>query len=242
MAIVSSATPSAWVSAGIRKSFIFSWDSFAETVKHVSRFVYIGTSTRPGHENEAPACVSRFLDGLLAYVQDDMLITLEPGEKLYRGRMTEDTWKSRREVSRNPAKALGPAPAGRASAGRLNHEGISVFYGATTADCAVREISLHSPLNDPLVGAFEVKKSLTILDFTKRPSLSSMYATEERHRFFFARFFEDFVHRIAMPVILAGGPERQDYLPSAIVADYLRFAPDRRIDGLAWPSRIDPDG
>lgn len=136
--------PYTWVSSGLHEDFLFSWESFAETVKYQSRFVYVGNLERPGRHNEPPARVSRFLDGLAAYVQDDMLTVVSPGEKLYRARMVDDALGFQRSVHEDPAKHLGPVPGGKASAGRLNPEGVGLFYGATSIDLAVKETALHS--------------------------------------------------------------------------------------------------
>lgn len=231
------ASPYAWVDSGLYEDFLFSWESFAETVKHQSRFVYVGAKERPGRRSEPPALVSRFLDGLAAYVQDDMLTTIEPGEKLYRARMVEDMFGFVREIREDPAKHLGPAPAGKASAGRLNPEGVGVFYGATTVNVAVRETALHSPYDDAVVGAFTVQRPLVILDFTKEPVLPSLFAHDQRRRFIFARFASEFVERITQSVRLTG-QERIEYVVTQVIGEYFRWAPEMRLDGIAWESHL----
>lgn len=234
-------TPQQWVGAGIEDEFGFSWEAFTNTVKYTTRFIRIGNSTRPGFADEPPAQVAKFLDGLLAYVQTSMLITMQPGEKLYRGRMAEDTDELWKDVEKSPGEKLGPPPHGVAAAGRLNPEGVGLFYSATTVDVAVKEIALHSPFNDALIGGFVIKKPLVILDFTRRPKLPSVYARDQRHKFLFARFIDEFVKRLTAPVFLAGR-ERINYVPTQVIAEYLRWVPERRIDGLAWPSHLDPAG
>jgi hypothetical protein len=41
---------------------------------------------------------------------------------------------------------------------------------------------------------------------------------------------------IAAPIVL-DGREAVDYTPTQVVAEWLRFVPETRIDGIAWPSR-----
>jgi hypothetical protein len=235
------ATPRAWVDSDLHEDFLFSWQSFAETVKYQSRFVYIGSKERPGRRNEPPARVSQFLDGLAAYVQVGMLTTVQPGEKLYRARMVDDVFAFRDKVREDPAKHLGPAPAGKASAGRLNPEGVGLYYGATTVDVAVKETALHSLYDDAVVGGFKAQRTLTILDFTKRPSLPSVFAHDQRRRFMFARFADDFVQRLTQSVRLTG-EERVEYVVTQIIGEYFRWAPEKKLDGIAWESHLLHEG
>ncbi|EXJ50745.1 RES domain-containing protein [Microbacterium sp. MRS-1] len=235
------ATPNYWMESGLRDEFLFSWEGFAETVKHQSRFVYVGAREREGRRNEPPARVSRFLDGLAAYVQDDMLTVIEPGEKLYRARMAEDGFSLRRDARDDPAKHLGPAPAGKASAGRLNPEGVGLFYGATTREVAVKETALHSLYDDAVVGGFTAQRQLTILDFTKSPALPSIFAPHLRRQFLFARFADDFEERLTQSVRLTG-EERVEYVVTQIIGEYFRWAPEKKLDGIAWKSHLLDDG
>jgi hypothetical protein len=230
-------TPHAWVDSRLHEDFLFSWESFAETVKYQSRFVYVGDRERPGRRNEPPARVSRFLDGLAAYVQDDMLTRVSPGEKLYRARMVDDAFAFQHEVRKDPAKHLGPAPAGKASAGRLNPEGVGLFYGATTVDVAVKETALHSLYDEAVVGAFTACRPLMILDFTRRPIPPSVFARDQRRRFLFARFADDFVERLTQSVRLTGA-ERVEYVVTQVIGEYFRWAPETKLDGIAWESHL----
>lgn len=231
------ATPHAWVDSRLHEDFLFSWQSFAETVKYQSRFVYVGAQEREARRDDPPARVSRFLDGLAAYVQDDMLLKFDPGDKLYRARMVDDAFGFQHRVREDPAKHLGPAPAGRATAGRLNAEGVGLFYGATTVDVAVKETALHSLYDDAVVGGFTVQRPLMILDFTRRPALPSIFARDQRRRFLFARFADDFVERLTQSVRLTG-EERVEYVVTQIIGEYFRWASETKLDGIAWESHL----
>lgn len=234
-------TPRKWADSQLQDEFLFSWDSFADTVKHRSRFVYIGAEERKGREKEPPARVSRFLEGLDAYVRDDMLTEFRPGDLLYRARMVDDGFAFIDQARRDPARSLGPAPAGKASAGRLNPEGVGLFYSATTPDLAVKETALHSLFDDAVVGGFEVKRKLTILDFTKRPSLPSVFDEARRTQYVYASFADDFVERLTRSVRLTG-EERVEYVVTQVISEYFRWAPKRRLDGIAWDSHLLGEG
>ena len=233
--------PEAWVDSRLQEDFLMSWESFADIVKHKSRFVYIGARERPNRSKEAPALVSNFLDGLAAYVNEDMLMSIEPGEKLYRARMAEDGFSLSRTASSDPAKHLGPAPAGKASAGRLNPEGVGLFYGATTVSVAVKETALHSPHDDAVVGAFRVGLPLQILDFTKRPAPPSIFDQGKRQEFVFAKFADDFEERLTRTVRLSGA-ERVEYVVTQVIGEYFRWAPELKLDGIAWKSHLLSEG
>jgi RES domain-containing protein len=170
-----------------------------------------------------------------------MLIDLPAGTHLFRGRMTDDVGALRAEVDAAPAKELGSAPPKVAQAGRMNAQGIPIFYSATTIQTAVAEIALHSPYDDAVVGEFVTQRDLTIIDFTRKPKLPSVFDQAHRERFMFARFVDDFVDAITRPVVL-DGRQRIDYVPTQIVTEYLRWVPRRRIEGIAFPSRVDRPG
>lgn len=235
-------SPTSWFADDTQTQFAYSWEQFAETVRHEARFVFMARP-RPGGENEPPARLTAFLDGLLGYADKStrMLHTLEAGTKLYRGRMTDDAGALHDEVAGAPAEKLGSAPPHRAAAGRMSGEGVPLFYGADQLHTAVAEIALHSPYDQAVVGEFVTRRPLTILDFTRKPRLPSIFDHENRERRLFTEFVDDFVSAITKPVIL-DGRERVEYIPTQVVTEYLRWVPERRIDGIAFPSRADTTG
>lgn len=235
-------SPSLWFEDDKRGLFAYSWGQFVETVRRETRFVFMSTP-RPGGADEPPARLSRFLEGLLGYAdkRTRMLTLMPEGTKLYRGRMTDDPRRLRAEVDKEPAQQLGVAPAERASAGRMSAEGVPLFYAADNPRTAVSEIALHSRYDDAVVGEFVTQRQLMILDFTLKPTLPSIYAKAARDQRMFVAFVGDFVNAITKPVIL-DGRERVDYLPTQVVTEFLRWVPERRIDGIAFPSRADADG
>lgn len=230
----------AWVPSDRTTPSALGWGAFSRTVRTESRFVIVGTSSRPGFEDEPPARLGRFLDALLAYVESDLLVELPAGSTLYRGRMADSARSLMTKVEAEPSTELGSAPPRLAKNGRLSAPGISLFYAADDSHVAVAEIGLHSDYNEAVVGAFKTTQPLRILDFT-RPltKLPSLFATddESRRRRLFARFKKHFTDMIAAPVLL-DGRETIDYTPTQLVAEWLRYVPVERIDGLAWPSHL----
>ncbi len=229
-----------WTDNWNQPDFTYGWASFARTVRTESRFIYIGSSTRSGYENEPPARMAQFLKALLAYVESDLLVELPAGSVLYRGRMTDDASALKKKVKKAPSTELGSAPSHLADAGRLNAKGISLFYASDDVVTAVGEIALHSHYDDAVMGGFVTQRSFQVLDFTreltKRPSIF-LTDPDSRARWMFARFVKIFIDRITAPVLL-DGRQLVDYTPTQVVAEYLRFVPDKRIDGIAWPSHV----
>lgn len=229
-----------WVGSERADPSAIGWAGFARTVRFESRFVVIGNSKRPGFEDEPPARIAAFLDALLAYVESDLVIELPAGSPLYRGRMADDAGALRVLVDAEPSTMLGAAPPNKAEAGRLSPSGIGLFYAADDLETAVAEIALHSAYDQAVIGAFRTTRAYKVLDFT-RPltELPSIFATdaESRRRWTFARFKKHFTDMIAAPVVL-DGREAVDYIPTQVVAEWLRFVPETRIDGIAWPSHL----
>lgn len=230
----------AWVPSDSADPSALGWSEYATTVRTASRFVVIGESKRPGYEDEPPARISRFLTALLAYVESDLLIELPAGSTLYRGRMTDNARKLLEDVLEEPSTELGSSPPSLAGNNRLSPPGISLFYSADDLHVAVAEIALHSKYDEAVVGAFKTTRPLRLLDFT-RPltKLPSIFATDEdsRRRWMFARFKKHFTDLITAPVVL-DGRESIDYTPTQVVAEWLRWVPEQRINGIAWPSHL----
>ncbi|MFE1664087.1 RES domain-containing protein [Microbacterium sp. P02] len=230
----------AWVPSDSTDPSALGWSEYATTVRTASRFVVIGQSKRPGYEDEPPARISRFLTALLAYVESDLLIELPADSTLYRGRMTDNALKLLEDVLKEPSTELGSSPPSLAGNNRLSPPGISLFYSADDLHVAVAEIALHSKYDEAVVGAFKTTRPLRLLDFT-RPltKLPSIFATDEdsRRRWMFARFKKHFTDMITAPVLL-DGRESIDYTPTQVVAEWLRWVPEQRINGIAWPSHL----
>jgi hypothetical protein len=229
-----------WVDNDHGYLFSLGWSTFVNTVRTESRFIFIGSSTRVGYEDEPPARLTKFLSALLTYVESDLLVELPAQSKLYRGRMIDELDTLRPLVEAEPSVQLGPAPSHLADGGRLNSRGIGLFYAADDVDTAVGEIALHSPYDKAIIGGFVTQRPLNILDFTRRlTTFPSIFATDEesRTKWMFARFASRFTSRITAPILL-DGRQQVDYTPTQVVAEYLRYVPERRIDGIAWPSHV----
>lgn len=154
---------------------------------------------------------------------------------LYRSRVfqAEDGLE---EALARPDVLIGSPPSKLARAGRMNAQGISVFYGATKADVAIAEV--RPPVGSRVIVArFDITRRLRLLDLTaandvyEEGSIFDRSFMERLHR---AEFLRSLRWRMARPVM--PDDEGIDYLPTQAVADFLATANDPRLDGIIFPS------
>jgi hypothetical protein len=137
---------------------------------------------------------------------------------------------------RRPDFDLGPPPVKFARAGRMNAQGISVFYGAYDAKAAIAEV--RPPVGSKvLVGQFELLREVKLLDVEALRSVyqsGNYFDPEYIGQLELARFLGRFSHRVTMPVMPDDEPA--EYLITQPIADYLSQAVEPKIDGMMYPS------
>ncbi|OGR26160.1 MAG: hypothetical protein A2277_08200 [Desulfobacterales bacterium RIFOXYA12_FULL_46_15] len=135
-----------------------------------------------------------------------------------------------------PDKELGPPPANLARAGRMNAQGISVFYGANTPETALSEI--RPPVGSKVVIArFEITRKLRLLDLTALDSVASQGSIFDPtfiDRIQKALFLRTLGNLMTIPVMPDN--ETLDYLPTQAVADFLSSENIPKLDGIIFPS------
>ncbi|MDJ0378501.1 RES domain-containing protein [Cryobacterium sp. PH31-L1] len=234
--------PQIWIRLDNVSYVEFGWSSFADTVKHTSRLVL---APRSGHAQEPtpPEDLYTFLTALSGIVNETtgLVQVLEAGARIYRARIERDAGALEREVQEDPAKKLGPAPQGSAAAGRMNAQGISLFYAAMEEETACAEVVAHSAYNEAVVGEFTVQQPLRIFDLTRVPVRPSIFDESAGPIYPFIAFFDLFRDAITQPVIL-DGKHPVDYAPTQVVTEFLRWGTQAKLDGIAWESRVVPDG
>jgi hypothetical protein len=159
--------------------------------------------------------------------------------KLYRARKLDPS--RLKEFYKEPFKLVGPPPRERSLAGRMNVEGIVVFYGATDFETCLAE-------NRPPIGGttavieVETTSQLTVLDFTRlqesRKVLSYFQPDfiPEAERTAFLRHLHTL---ISQPVV----PGREsEYLITQTMAEYLAYVHKNPLDGILFQSVQRKDG
>ena len=135
-----------------------------------------------------------------------------------------------------PDVELGPPPARLAAAGRMNAFGISVFYGAVTADTAIAEV--RPPVGSRvLLGRFELTRTLRLLDVEVLRDIyvkGSLFDPAFSRNLERAKFLAGLSWRMTKPVL----PEQEpfEHLATQAIADFLSSEVDPTVDGMVYPS------
>jgi hypothetical protein len=160
--------------------------------------------------------------------------TLVEGKSIWRARLCSESVEIQNSL-KNPAAELGPPPKGKARAGRMNAQGVSVFYGAFHEKTCVAEMR-PSIGSRTVVGEFKVARPLRVLDFNLLEAAweNIGYFDDnfrlERDRIRFLRRLHEL---ICLPVL----PGREeDYLITQTLAEYLVHVHPARLDGLLFRS------
>ncbi len=209
--------------------YLEQWADFERRLRQETRFVSpsgfeILTETFTGvHEHKAR-------DGRAA------VIDAGPGHSLcalYRARVFQSDAKLK-EALKRPDLEIGPPPWRSAPAGRMNAQGISVFYGAVDIATAVAEV--RPPVGSRVVIAqFEIIRPIKLLDVRVLQEIfvaGSLFDPGYSPKLKRAAFLKRLSEKISRPVMPDDEPF--DYLVTQAIADYL--ATEQRIDGVIYPS------
>jgi hypothetical protein len=187
----------------------------------------------------------RFLDSIFSNIHNQttadgrpVLVRAGPGEHLtgfYRARVFEDS-KALEAALCRPDLDLGTPPARLARAGRMNAQGVAVFYGAESEDVALAEV--RPPVgSQALTGRFVLTAPVILLDLAALAAMfvdGSIFDPDYAERLARARFLNQLVEQMVLPVL--PGAEETDYLMTQMIADYLTETSWLAIDGILFPS------
>lgn len=135
-----------------------SWESFRQEILFRSRFFNQEARSALNH-------LFKGIEGLVTHGGEPVVRVLEPDSAIFRARLAK-TNDDLETILREAPSSLGAPPACYASAGRMNAEGISVFYGATDVETCIAEI--RAPVGSSVVsGRFSPLRSLRVLDLTR---------------------------------------------------------------------------
>jgi RES domain/HEPN/RES N-terminal domain 1 len=207
------------------------WDSFEKTLKTENRFF----------SETAQATLTSIFGGVGALKTiDGRSVAVRAGPDteylwLFRARSFQNTERLRLALM-NPDRELGSPPAIAAKAGRMNAQGISMFYGSTNALNALSEV--RPPVGSRvLVGRFAVVRRIRLLDLAAMLSIEvvgSYFDPEFMKRLAHAQFLRRVSRRMSTPVM--PDDENSEYLITQAIADYLATQVSPRLDGIIYPS------
>ena len=205
-----------------------SWSSFRQEILTRSRFF----------NQSAKAALEHLFKGvtqLITHTGDPVVRVFTQTDQIFRARLAKSEG-ALEEILKSAPTSLGAPPGRYASAGRMNAEGISVFYGATDVNTCIAEI--RAPVGSYVVsGWFIPLRELRVLDLTRlgkvflQGSLFDSEHTESLSRVHFLKRLETELSQPVMP-----GSESRDYLPTQVVAEYLGTHPDMKLDGVMFAS------
>ena len=225
-----------WVSSHPHEDLSYSWDKFVNSVKHEVRYFFTKKATGP-HDEFSPAELLEKIGSIA--VEARLIGTLPVDMRLYRvrERQVDADWDID-EIS------MGPPPAEKATAGRMNPAGISYFYLAQELETACAEV-LSGPPCEAACGTFSIRWELKVLDLCRIPPLPSIFDDQQRDLREGLLFIEEFVASISQPV-RKDGTEHVEYVPSQVVSEYFakvfRTANGEPIHGMVYPSAVRPGG
>jgi RES domain len=148
-----------------------------------------------------------------------LLRTFPAGERFWRGRAcgAADAFDS--------ADALGtPPPEHALSSNRMSPAGIPAFYGADDLDTVIDEIlTVAGP--DPYwsAGEFATSRDCILLDLASMPEPPSIFDVKQRPLRRPLCFLAEFADDISKPLGELGR-EHIDYVPTQVVAEFLRLS------------------
>jgi hypothetical protein len=154
---------------------------------------------------------------------------------IYRARVFQSADKLEEALCR-PDLLLGSPPPSLAAPGRMNAQGISVFYGANGPGVAIAEV--RPPVGSEVaVARFNIVCALRLLDLTALSAVhvkGSVFDPTLASRMERATFLRSLSQRLTRPVM--PNDELLAYLPTQAIADFLATENDPVLDGIIFPS------
>jgi len=204
------------------------WSSFKSDVYKRARFF----------NRNAEDSLDHIFNGiweLKTHYNKPVIRTLTTEDCIFRVRIADSPKKLEKIIKELP-DSLGAPLARYAKAGRMNAEGISMFYGAMDKQTCIAEV--RSPVGSSvIIGRFYPLRDLRLLDLSRLKDVylsGSIFDKNHIEALSRLRFLELLVDEISMPIM--PGTESRDYLPTQIVSEYLASKSGLKLDGVMYSS------
>ncbi|MDN8037048.1 RES family NAD+ phosphorylase [Burkholderia vietnamiensis] len=162
--------------------------------------------------------------------------TLRPGKRLFRARVVTSQ-SLLAEMVADPLAHIGPPPEHLARAGRMNAEGISVFYGSLESPTCLAEMR-PAIGNDIALIELRTNRPLRVLDFarleTARSNKPLSYFQRDFHKQLKRRDFLKILHTLIAQPVTPG--HESDYLITQTMAEFLSHVANPSFDGILFKS------
>lgn len=209
-------------------SFEESWDAFRDSILHRSRFFNQLAYEILDH-------IFAGIDKLQTRNGESVVQSLGSTHRIFRARYAATTDYAE-EILRTLPQSLGSPPSSHARSGRMNAEGVSVFYGATDDKTCVSE--LRPPVGSKvIVGCFRPLVELRILDLTRLRAVflrGSLFDPEHSESLSRLQFLKHLVGEISQPIL--PHDESLGYIPTQAIAEYLTSHTEIQLDGIMFSS------
>lgn len=145
--------------------------------------------------------------------------------------------KELEEAIRELPESIAATPSAKTANGRMNVQGISVFYGALDVETCIAEI--RPPVSSTIiVGEFRILKDIRLLDFDALlkivPEGESIFDDTYRTSILHTQFLKNIVREMGRPVIQ--GAKRHEYLATQFISEYLAQYEPVKLDGVLFSS------
>ncbi|WP_313316178.1 RES family NAD+ phosphorylase [Stutzerimonas nitrititolerans] len=213
------------------------WRSFEQAIQREARFF---SRSAAAHLTE----VFGRIDSLKTTSKQPLVVDAGPQyalNHLFRARVFQSEEPLMNALCR-PDLELGPPPARYAAAGRMNAQGISVFYGATSLHSAIAEV--RPPVGSRVaVARFNILRPLRLLDLTALENAcdtGSIFDPTLKDRLERVAFLRSVGKRMTRAVM----PDDQalDYLATQAIADFLATENEPALDGIVFQSAQAKEG
>lgn len=180
--------------------------------------------------------IFRKLDNFHTVDNKNAISIISEEQSIFRARVFEDLTQVE-DALKHPERHFGPPPQPLATSGRMNAQGISVFYGAFSPDIAISEVR-PSVGNYVVVAEFTPFKPLRILNISSldrlRQDKGSYFDPTYADEMGRTSFLRTLSQKLRLPA--SGKKTESEYLITQAVAEYLSVLKDPSIDGITFKS------
>lgn len=211
-----------------RRNLMNKWQAFSLSVTHSRRYTFLATPEfLPLVKGEDKEKYTDILTSLRRLIIEQKLVkTLPEGTGLFRARRVEDAAK------RYEFNDITSSPDTSALSNQMSPAGVSMFYASFNAETAAKEcVGDESHI---LLGSFQTKKALNILDLTNIPGPSFWMDGWQENQ-----FLHSFNREITKKLDRKDKKQLQ-YITTQVFTEFLRYmvkdADDARLDGMIYGS------
>jgi len=217
-----------------RDVLIYNWNYFKDVIKYKSRYLFSNTSKFKSNYNEnAYRILSEIGDKTHKL---NLISKIKKNTNIYRCRQ----YKNDKDIT-ELNQISSPPKDNAIYANRMSPAGISMLYCASDKETAIDEIVDYTDkINNIITTAtLNNKKDLLVIDFSKLPTVPSIFDIENYKYYYSILFLKDFIKDLSASVE-HNGKEHIEYVPTQVVTEYFRYifneTQDIKINGIIYPS------